>query len=249
MGENTKIEWATHTWNPFYGCPDDGKRSPACDNCYASSWAKRSGIVDFDHEIKRAAKATFLKPLNKKIYKPGDSVFVCSLSDFFHEDVPVELYQEIYSEVIMKRPDLTWIFLTKRPENINYDNWMFDDTPDNFWLGVTVENQEQVYCRVPELLKIPASVRFLSVEPMLSSINLGYFAFDSFLKKINWVICGGETGQSKYARRMDKEWVLMLRDQCANARIPFLFKKWGAGNNSGLIDGVEYLQFPETKNV
>ena len=175
MGTDSKIEWTTHTWNPWYGCPDDGARSPACDHCYARAWAKRSGIVDFDREIKRASDATFFAPLNQKKYKPGDRVFVCSLSDFFHGEIPVELYCAAF-EVMSARPDLTFIILTKRPQNIDpKTNWIKQDelpTWQNLWLGVTAENQEQADARIPALLAIPAAKRFVSIEPMMGPITL-----------------------------------------------------------------------------
>lgn len=117
MGTNTKIEWCDHTWNPWYGCPDDGCRSDGCDHCYARAWARRSGIVDFDREIRRAADATFFAPLSRTKYRIGDRVFVCSLSDFFHPAVPEDLRYEAIG-VIAARPDLVWMFVTKRPDRI-----------------------------------------------------------------------------------------------------------------------------------
>ena len=156
MGTNSKIEWTDHTWNPWYGCPDDGKRTPACDNCYARAWAKRSGIVDFDREIKRASDSTFYAPLNSKKYKSGDRVFVCSLSDFFHDDIPVNWYADVWG-IMGYRFDLTWLILTKRPDNIRLCKNLPDGNAwENLWLGVTVENQEQADKRIPALLKIPA---------------------------------------------------------------------------------------------
>jgi protein gp37 len=264
MGTDSKIEWTDHTWNPWYGCPDDGKRSPACDNCYARAWAKRSGIVDFDSEIKRASDKTFYAPLNRKKYKSGDRVFVCSLSDFFHPDTcrySHHMMRDAFDDVINERPDLTWIFLTKRPENVgvvySQENWAGEE---NHWLGVTVENQEQADKRIPELLKIPAAVRFVSCEPLLGHVDLAPWVGGRSYKckcakawhhtennrltpqgqnefctecrslaeiypTLDWVICGGESGHN--ARPMHPDWARSLRDQCAVADAPFLFKQWG----------------------
>lgn len=242
MGINSKIEWCDHTWNPWYGCPDDGKRSPACDNCYARKWGDTFKGVDFDKEIKRASDKTFNAPLSRKKYKSGDKVFVCSLSDFFHEDVDGNLRHEAYKNVMLERPDLIWIILTKRPEN-----------------------QEQTDIRIPQLLEIPAAVRFVSCEPLLEKVVLPRVDFHCDLcggtgilgrwpygkchhcggkrnipaistdpkfggpktpmRSIHWVICGGESGP--HARPMHPDWVRSLRDQCRAASVPFFFKQWG----------------------
>jgi len=232
MGAESKIEWTDHTWNPFYGCPDDGRRTPACDHCYARSWAKRSGIVDFDHEVKRASEKTLRAPLNRKVYKPGDRVFVCSLSDVCHCDVNDWWIMEMW-EIVRKRSDLFWSFLTKRPQNLDatlrlsrgssaYDRRPLEpsDLPPNWWLGVTVENQDQADARLPDLVNIPAEVRFVSVEPMLGFVDLG-----PWMDRIDWVICGGESGPG--ARPMHPEWARSLLDQCVTAGVPFFFKQWG----------------------
>jgi protein gp37 len=177
MGANSKIAWTDHTWNPWSGCPDDGQRSPACDHCYARAWAKHFRAVDFDREIKRVSDKTFFAPLNRKKYKSGDKVFVCSLSDFFHPAVPDEFVAEAWKIIQHDRPDLTWLFLTKRPQNIDIGkNWpSYESLTPNLWLGVTCENQEQADHRIPELLKIPAAVRFISIEPMLSEMKISKY--------------------------------------------------------------------------
>lgn len=265
MGTNSKIDWTDHTWNPWYGCPDDGKRSPACDNCYARAWARRSGIVDFDREIKRAADSTFNAPLNRNKYKPGDRVFVCSLSDFFHEDVPFELHRDAYN-IIARRPDLIWIFLTKRPERISRMNWVMSPVQPNLWLGVTAENQEQADRRIPELLKIPASVHFLSCEPLLGAIDLGQFFWREasadeipgsvlndgctrmLVKRkssVDWVICGGESGAN--ARAMHPDWARSLRDQCKETGTPFFFKQWGKRGAGNELDGRVHQEWTKCK--
>ena len=238
MAANTKIEWCDHTWNPWTGCPDDGLRSPACQHCYAREWHKRFGR-DFD-TITRASDATFRAPSNRKKYKPGDKVFVCSLSDFFHEAVPDSLCAEAW-DIVNERPDLIWMFLTKRPENISAPyNWAPYDPGGNFhnhWLGVTVENQEQTDTRIPQLLATPAAVRFVSVEPMLEPISFRWAKWKGLsrtestneydgLRMLDWVICGGESGPG--ARPMHPDWARSLRDQCEDADVPFFFKQWGS---------------------
>lgn len=246
MAINSKIEWTDHTWNPWHGCPDDGARSPACDHCYARDWARRFKLGDFDREITRVSDATFNAPLGKK-YCSGDRVFVCSLSDFFHPAVPDDIRHEAYS-VMCRRSDLIFILLTKRPERIAEmlpKAWL--ETPrKNLWLGVTVENQEQADQRIPELLKIPAAVRFVSCEPLLGPVDLTYVLFPTDcienvlvcdvsprlkrigiekLNGIDWVIAGGESGV--FARPSHPEWFRGLRDQCAETDTPFFFKQWG----------------------
>jgi protein gp37 len=242
MGANTKIAWTDHTWNPWYGCPDDGQRSPACDNCYARSWAKYFNAVDFDREIKRASDKTFYAPLNEKIYKPGDMVFVCSLSDFFHPEVPDKLMADAWKIIQHERPDLTWLFLTKRPKNINAgNNWpSYESITPNLWLGVTCENQKQADIRIPQLLKQRAAILFVSIEPMLGEIDIRPYLLSTYDKaahdgqmlgtecrtdKLGWVIVGGESGPR--ARPMHPNWVRSLRDQCEEWSTPFFFKQWG----------------------
>lgn len=250
MGTNSKIEWTTHTWNPWYGCPDDGRRSPACDHCYARAWAKRSGIVDFDREIKRASDKTFYAPLNRKKFKSGDKVFVCSLSDFFHEDA--EEFQLAALDIMSKRLDLTWLLLTKRPENIskiwNYLSGLIGEKwpLKNIWLGVTVENQEQAEKRIPELFKNPGAPYFISCEPLLDEIHIEPYLLSDYDKaaqmlgtecrtnKIGWVIAGGESGSG--ARPSHPNAFRFLRNQCEEWGTPFFFKQWGSNPHAAAFE-------------
>jgi len=264
MAVDSKIEWTDHTWNPWYGCPADGKRTEACDHCYARSWAKLYKFVDFDKEIRRSSDYVFRAPLNKKKYKPGDRVFICSLSDFFHEDIPDELWSDAW-EIINARKDITWIFLTKRPENIEvFGDWPIDeDPPSNLWLGVTAENQEQADKRIPALLKIPAAVHFVSCEPLLGPVDLlsfkkchacGEIGKDGLIcpncekvstadnTLLDWVIAGGESGA--YARHLDPDWVRSMRDQCAEADVSFFFKQWEK-KRGRILDGRVHDAFPK----
>lgn len=272
MAKETKIEWATATWNPWIGCT---KVSPACDNCYGERWAKRCGR-DFS-KVTRAADATFYAPLK---WKEPQRIFVCSLSDFFHANVPMGWFQEAIT-VMKTCPEHTFMLLTKRPENI-VNRLLASNLslPANIWLGVTVENQEQAYNRIPELLKMPAAVHFVSCEPLLGPVDLAPYLFDPSLGHfgciidpnqpggakyyqppgISWVICGGESGP--HARPMHPDWARSLRDQCAATHVPFMFKQWGEWGISELtggfirlgkkktgrlLDGVEHNGMPEVR--
>lgn len=229
MARETNIEWATATWNPFIGCT---KVSPACDNCYAERWAKRCGR-EFS-EVVPSSQSTWNAPLK---WKKPERIFVCSLSDFFHPDISDE-GRDAACAVMNAAPQHTYMLLTKRPENIKAQlaatGWA-KDLPANVWLGVTAENQEQADRRIPLLLEIPARVRFVSCEPLLGPVEikkyLGYYEkYETFeggpaSPKLSWVICGGESGP--HARPMHPAWGRRLRDQCAAAGVPFMFKQWG----------------------
>lgn len=239
MGINTKIEWTDHSNNPWMGCT---KVSPACDNCYMFRDQKRYGKNP--GQIRRASDKTFFAPLNKNKILSGEKVFICSWSDFFHEDVPQEWRVEYLTKVVLMRPDIIWLFLTKRPENIAemMNGFSFEK---NWWFGVTAENQEQADLRIPQLLQIPAAKRFVSIEPMLGAVilkgdldhftgptvsgyrNVNYLTPTRHYTKpgLDWVICGGESGPN--ARPMHPDWVRSLRDQCKAANVPFFFKQWG----------------------
>ena len=259
MAENSKIEWTHHTFNPWQGCI---KVSDGCKNCYAESLSKRWGKDRWGPGAKRerTSAAYWKKPLswNKKAAASGEChrVFCASLADVF-EDNPAqpelnEWRQELFA-LIDATPNLDWLLLTKRPENIKrlwpfgwYDGDQF--TWNNIWLGTSAENQTQLDKRAPELEFIPAKVRFLSCEPLLGQLDLSEHE-----DYINWVIVGGESGHG--ARPMKPEWATLIRDQCANANIPFLFKQWGAFNADGkrvgktkagrLLDGEIFDQFPK----
>lgn len=242
MGRNSKIDWTEHSWNPFYGCPDDGRRSEGCAHCYARAWAKRCGLVDFDHEIREAAEQTILAPLDPEKYPPGSKVFVCSLSDICHPQVPEKLFRKVM-RVICIRADLIWIFLTKRPEGfskiVEYWREVFytghfiaPPFPRNWWFGVTAESQRQADRRVPELLKTPAAVRFVSVEPMLGPVDLSAWVSRyaspgsgnaSRGSRLDWVICGCESGAGR--RPCKRDWIRQLRDKCRDERVPFFLKQ------------------------
>ena len=263
MAENTTIEWATHTFNPWIGCT---KISAACDNCYAANFGNRFGIEwGAGKPRKRTSESTWKQPIRwnrqaeikqnawdnfKKHYtKVSDEqltergfvkpqrprVFCASLADVFDNEVPDEWCAELFG-LIRDTPYLDWLLLTKRIGNA-YDMMnrsgkftaeYFGDAigflaPSNLWLGATICNQEEADRDIPKLLTTPAAKRFVSIEPMLSAIDLRMVT--DYRAQIDWVICGGESG--KNARPMHPNWVRSLRDQCADAGVPFLFKQWG----------------------
>lgn len=224
MGENTKIEWARHTFNPWYGCQ---AVSPACDFCYAEGWAKRSGLVGWGPHAprRRSSPASWREPLkwNAAAKAAGEkhSVFGPSLGDPFDNQVD-HAWRRDYFDLISATPNLIYLLLTKRPANILY---MVDDAgglPPNVALGTTVEDQLRADRNIPELIaakrRLAPAFAFLSCEPLLGPIVAA-------LHEIDWLICGGESGHG--ARPSHLEWHRMLRDQCAQASVPFFFKQWG----------------------
>lgn len=221
MGENTKIEWATHTFNPWVGCT---KLSPACDYCYAEGWAKRTGSPElWSGERRRTAPANWRQPLkwNAEAARLGIRyrVFCASLADVFDNQVPPEWRADLWT-LIRATPHLDWMLLTKRPENIRKmlpADWGVGY--GNVWLGTTVEDVERKR-RAHVLRCIPACIRFLSCEPLLGPLDL-----TDVLDGLHLVIAGGESGPK--ARPMHPDWARAIRDQCAAAGVPFFFKQWG----------------------
>lgn len=226
MGKDTKIAWADNTWNPWQGCH---KVSPGCANCYMFRDKKRYG--QDPATVIRSKPATFNKPLH---WKDQAKVFVCSWSDFFIEDA--DEWRDDAWEIMRKTPHLTYLLLTKRPENIA-DRLPVDWPLPNVWLGVTAENQEQADKRIPILLSIPAVLRFVSVEPMVGPVELRpewllclsegqhMNIVECGHGLLNWVIVGGESGPG--ARPCHPDWIRSLRDQCEKAGWAFMFKQWG----------------------
>lgn len=217
MSDNSSIEWTEATWNPVTGCT---KVSPGCKFCYAERMAKR--LQAMGKERYRNAFKLTLQPDALEIplqWKRPRVIFVNSMSDLFHKDVPAEFIAQCF-DVMKRASQHTFQVLTKRPERVaelaNQLPW-----PGNVWMGTSVENAD--YCwRITELQKVPAHVRFLSIEPLLGPIP------KVPLQGIHWVIVGGESGPS--ARPMDDQWVKGIRDQCIRARVPFFFKQWGGKN-------------------
>lgn len=229
MGENSKIEWTDHTFNPWMGCT---KVSPACDGCYAEALMDlRYGKVQWGPhgERVRTAPANWKQPIkwDKAAAAAGTRprVFCASLADVFDNQVPPEWRADLFA-LIRATPNLVWLLLTKRPQNIvKMVRDIEGGLPPNAALGTSVEDQVRFDLNVPALRKAkrltcPAFV-FLSCEPLLSPLV-------GMLHDIDWVIAGGETDQGQHkARPADPDWYRSLRDQCAAAGVAFHFKQWG----------------------
>jgi protein gp37 len=242
VGENTKIEWATHTFNPWVGC---AKVSPACTNCYAEGWAKRTGQAGlWRGERRRTSAQNWRLPLKWNRDTPGARVFCSSLADVFEDREDLNPWRDELHDLILHTPRLTWMLLTKRPDvALRFPG--ITELP-NVWVGATVEDQQRADQRIPHLLRVPAAVRFLSCEPLLGPVQIG--VGDSFFdygvgghgrSGIHWVIAGGESGPN--ARPSHQGWFRSLQRQCDAANVPFFFKQWGewAPANAGAGGDIE----------
>lgn len=228
MGADTKIEWADHTFNPWVGCT---KVSAACDHCYAEGWAKRTGHPElWDGDRRRTTAGNWRQPLKwaKAARAAGTRprVFCASLADVFDNQVPAEWRADLW-DLIYQTPELDWLLLTKRPQNIEKMLPRYWDESPNVWFGTTVENQEEADRRIPSLLAVRAAKRFLSCEPLLGPVNLTRLG-----GMLHWVIAGGESGPG--ARPMSIQWARSLRDQCQAAGVAFHFKQWGEWAPAGI---------------
>lgn len=250
MGLRTGIEWTDATWNPVTGCT---KLTAGCDHCYAAVLAERrlrdvylaKTPVRDTSEARQDPFAVRLWP--ERLRAPltwGEPrmVFVNSMSDLFHQDVPDDFIRDVFEvmlsadrhiyQVLTKRPARAARFLARRAKTLG-----IDAVPAHIWIGTSVENQEVAY-RVRHLAAVPASVRFLSCEPLLGPLDLD-------LSAVHWVIAGGESGAG--FRRMHRDWVRSIRDQCISGGVPFFFKQWGgltpkAGGNR--LDRRVWRQYP-----
>jgi protein gp37 len=214
MGSGSSIEWTEATWNPVTGCT---KISPGCAHCYAERMAKRlraMGQANYARGFEPTLHERMLElPLR---WKRPQRIFVNSMSDLFHEDVPIEFIRQVFG--VMHRADWhQYQILTKRAERLS-ELSSFVDWPRQVWMGVSVESARYLQ-RIDHLRKTPARTKFLSLEPLLGPLrNLD-------LRAIDWVIVGGESGPG--ARPMEEEWVFEIRDQCQQAGVAFFFKQWG----------------------
>jgi protein gp37 len=219
MSLSSAIEWTDATWNPVRGCT---KISPGCAHCYASTFAERfRGVPGHPYEqgfnIKLVPEM-LASPLG---WRKPRRVFVNSMSDLFHPAVP-DSYIRNVADVMKTANWHTFQVLTKRSERLKDALCSYlDDVGhlQHIWWGVSVEDKKYGLPRIKNLRKAPARVRFLSVEPLLEDIGL------INLKKIDWVIVGGESGPG--ARQMQEPWVISLRDQCRKQNVSFFFKQWG----------------------
>ena len=221
MSTQSRIEWTEQTWNPTVGCT---KISPGCKNCYADTMAKRLQAIGV-RGYERGFRLTLMpgrlaEPLDRQ--KPT-VYFVNSMSDLFHDKVPFEYVERVF-EVMRQAHQHTFQILTKRAERMA-QYCQGRPLPRNAWLGVSVENRKHGLPRIDVLRRIPTTVRFLSVEPLLEDLG------DIDLSDIHWVIVGGESGRR--ARPMRAEWVDRIKRQCDQLHVPFFFKQWGTWSADG----------------
>ena len=250
MATNSSIEWTEATWNPVVGCT---VISPGCTNCYAMRLARRleamgqpkyvgttriSGGRAKWNGVVRIDPASLELP---RSWKTGRMIFVNSMSDLFHEKVPLDFIRRVFA-TMQSTPQHTYQILTKRAERLA-DVSSKLPWPANVWMGVSVESQFYTD-RIDFLRSVGAKTKFLSLEPLLGALD------ELNLEEIDWVITGGESGPK--ARPVDPEWVRSIRDQCLQAGVAFHFKQWGGPNKKRtgrLLDGRIWEQFPAKKPV
>lgn len=248
MAENTKIEWADHTFNPWIGCMKVG---PGCDHCYAETWDARGlqrqpGRWGPEAARTRTGVANWNKPRawNRAAIAEGRRarVFSASLADIFDNHASIsETWRHDLASLIVATPHLDWLLLTKRIGNAaGMLRRMFPGgVPRNIWLGATIVDQKEADRDIEKLRQTKAdldlSVAFLSMEPLLGPVDLGP-VLSCPGPSIDWIIVGGETGSG--ARPMNAGWVRQIRDQCEKRNVPFLFKQWGNWLPHGEIDAM-----------
>lgn len=249
--EHSKIQWTDNTFSPWVGCT---KISPGCDNCYAESWAKRSGSVQWGaHPRRRTRPANWNGPVKWNRQAAANStrikVFCSSLADVFDNDVPIGWRADLF-QLIYDTPHLDWQILTKRIGNaaemieqairlgggLMKDPWPWK----NVWIGATVVNQEEADRDLPKLMQVPAHIRFLSCEPLLGPVSLAGFITgpsdweQGYPRSVDWVIVGGESGPR--ARPMQKDWASQLQFQCRIHNVPFFMKQWSQASSRTFKD-------------
>jgi len=238
----TKIEWTNKTWNPVTGC---SKCSAGCQYCYAEVMANRlyaMGQAKYKNKFSVTTHDDILtEPLK---WKKPCAIFVCSMSDLFHEKVPFKFITKIMN-TIKRTPQHNYQLLTKRVDRMA-EYFQEEEIPSNVWLGATVENKQSKQ-RIDTLRNLSATIRFLSCEPLLE--DLGELNLDN----INWVIVGGESGVR--ARMIKKEWVLSIKEQTEKQKADFFFKQWGTWGSDGVkrdkhtngkkLNGRVYQQIPQ----
>lgn len=246
MAAKSSIEWTEATWNPTTGCD---RISAGCDHCYAlklASRLKRMGSDKYQNDgDPRTSGPGFAVTLHPRVLSAPRTwsnprmIFVDSMSDLFHAKVPLSFVRDVFA-VIASTPHHTYQLLTKRARRLS----LHADTlewPTNLWVGVSVENSEQLY-RIDHLKRVPASTRFISCEPLLGPLE------GLVLSNIDWVIVGGESGSD--ARPVRAEWIRAIRDEAVRSDVPFFFKQWGgrtAKSGGRTIDGRTWDQYPTDK--
>jgi protein gp37 len=214
MAANSHIEWTEATWNPVTGCT---KVSAGCKNCYAERLALRLKAMG-NHRYKRGFRVTLHEDVLDlpRTWKTPRRIFVNSMSDLFHPDVPLSFIRRVF-KTMSECPQHTFQILTKRSDRLQKLSTKLS-WPTNVWMGVSVEDS-RVVDRVDDLRKVPAAVRFLSCEPLIGSLA------DIDLRGIHWVIVGGESGP--HSRAMNAGWVREILRVCRREKVPFFFKQWG----------------------
>lgn len=267
MGQNSKIEWTHHTFNPWWGCV---KIAPECANCYAATFSHRLGkdLWGPDSARQVASEKGWKEPIkwNASAVKRGvrERVFCASMADVFESNEQTGAARERLWKLIEATPQLDWLLLTKRPENILGmipSAWMSAPRA-NVWFGTSAGCQATADKNIPALLKVPASVLFVSAEPLLGPVDFRRFDFpdgtgaylplERKMPGIDWIIVGGESGPG--ARPMNVNWARSIQKQCEAAAVAFHFKQWGEHDQTGarvgkheagrLLDGREYNEFP-----
>jgi len=234
MSRTSQIEWTESTWNPVTGC---SKVSAGCQHCYAERLAHRLRAMGSARYRNGFAVTLHEDVLDlPKRWRQPRMIFVNSMSDLFHERVPLEFIRRVFA-TMHACPQHTFQVLTKRSARMR-DLAPFLDWTPNIWMGVSVENQRAIH-RIHDLQSVSAHVRFLSCEPLLGPLD------DLSLDGIHWVIVGGESGPG--ARPMQAAWVRAIRDRCAAAGVPFFFKQWGGTRKDRTgreLDGRTYDEMP-----
>jgi len=240
MSDNSKIEWTDATWNPVRGCT---KISPGCARCYAETFAERfRGVKGHPYEQGFDLRLVPEKLIEPVRWQRSKMIFVNSMSDLFHRDIPNN-YIVAVAEVMVKASWHTYQVLTKRSERMRdllRTKLRFAAEQPYIWWGVSVENRKYGFPRIDHLRETPASMRFLSVEPLLEDLG------EINLAGVDWVIVGGESGVG--ARPIQPSWVRSIRKQCRQAEVPFFFKQWGGARKKDTgrrLDNKTYDELPE----
>jgi len=234
MADRSTIEWTNSTWNPVTGCT---KISPGCKNCYAERMAKRlkaMGLSNYRNEFELTLHPQTLGvPLRWRTHR---MIFVNSMSDLFHEEVPLQYIQQVFN-VMVGAPQHIFQVLTKRAKRLEQLHCLLP-WPENIWMGVTVE-REDLKSRIDHLRRTRAMTKFISLEPLLGPMP----SLD--LRGIDWVIVGGESGP--HARPVSARWVIDIKNQCIESGVPFFFKQWGGVNKKKtgrILEGRIWDQMP-----
>jgi protein gp37 len=237
MGINSSIEWTEATWNPITGCD---KISPGCKHCYAERMARRLKAMGQPNYINGFDLTLHENTLDAPLrWKKPQRIFVNSMSDLFHKDVPTEFILRVF-DVMTKATWHHFQILTKRSDRLLELSPNLNWRP-NIWMGVSVENDDYTF-RIDHLRNTGAHIKFLSLEPLLGPIP------SLRLNGIDWIIVGGESGPG--ARSLQRSWVIDIRNQCQSVKVPFFFKQWGGVNKKRagrMLDGQTWDEMPKSR--